>query len=162
MIVETDRVSPQPWANGGGLTRELLREGGGHDWTLRLSVADIDRDGPFSALPGVVRWFAVLEGAGVALAFADGERVLRAGDPPLRFDGADAPGCRLLAGPTRDLNLMLRGIAGALVDARPGEPFPGAPAWPRRGFFEAAARRLHWPFAGAAAPAHGFWIGVER
>ena len=58
---------PQPWRNGGGVTRELLAWPDGGDWRVRVSVADIDADGPFSAFPGVERWFAVLEGAGVAL-----------------------------------------------------------------------------------------------
>ena len=62
------------------------------DWNVRLSVADIDADGPFSALPGVVRWFAVVQGAGVELDFRepDARRITRT-DPPLRFDGAAAP-----------------------------------------------------------------------
>ena len=34
----------------------------GDDWTLRISVADIDADGPFSPFPGITRWFAVLDG----------------------------------------------------------------------------------------------------
>jgi hypothetical protein len=33
---------------------------------------------------------------------------------PLHFDGAAAPGCRLVAGPTQDLNLMLRGAGGEM------------------------------------------------
>jgi environmental stress-induced protein Ves len=41
---------------------------------LRISVAEITRDGPFSAFAGVQRWFAVLEGAGV---------MLRAGRPAI-------------------------------------------------------------------------------
>lgn len=157
MIVEADALAPQPWKNGGGRTRELLREPAAGDWRLRLSLADIDADGPFSAFPGVERWFVVLEGEGVALQFGDRLQVLRPGDAPLRFDGGEAPHCRLLGGPTRDLNLMLQGLAGELRPAAPGDP---APAWPRRGFFAAATRTLHWPFAGAAAPASGWWVGV--
>lgn len=114
MLIAADAVPPQPWRNGGGLTRELFAWPAGPDWRLRLSLADISRDGPFSAFPGVQRHFAVIEGGGVALQFADGERLLRAGDAPLAFDGALAPGCRLLAGATRDLNLMLRDLDGEL------------------------------------------------
>lgn len=162
MIIDAAHVPPQPWKNGGGVTRELLRwpaEDAGGDaghWRLRLSVADIAADGPFSAFPGVVRWFAVLAGEGVVLSLPDGERTLRPGDPPLRFDGAAAPGCRLLAGPTVDLNLMLQGLDGELRPACKGDT---PPAWPQVGFFEAVARRLHWPATGPA-PANGFWIGV--
>lgn len=156
MIVVAAEVLPQPWKNGGGVTRELLRWPAEGAWRLRLSVADITADGPFSAFPGVTRWFAVLAGEGVVLTLPDGDHALRPGDAPLRFDGAAAPGCRLLAGPTLDLNLMLQGLDGELRPARPGDP---APAWPQVGFFEVAARRLHWPASGPA-PADGFWIGV--
>lgn len=54
-----------PWRNGGGQTRELLTWPAGSapdQWQLRISRADIDYDGPFSAFPGVQRWFAVLKG----------------------------------------------------------------------------------------------------
>lgn len=156
MIVDAHEVTPQPWKNGGGVTRELLRWPADGPWQLRLSVADIAANGPFSAFPGVMRWFVVLDGAGVVLTLPDGEHTLRPGDAPLCFDGAAAPGCRLLAGPTVGLNLMLQGLDGALLPARAGD---AAPAWPRLGFFETAARRLHWPAAGPA-PADGFWIGT--
>ena len=109
-LVTLDLIAPQPWKNGGGSTRELLAWPGTADWQLRVSVADIAQDGPFSPYPGVERWFAVLEGAGVRLAWPGGhERRLTPRDPALRFAGEPAPHCHLLAGPTRDLNLMLRG-----------------------------------------------------
>jgi uncharacterized protein len=113
-VVSLDAVTPQPWRNGGGQTRELLAwpPGSGASWLLRVSVADIERDGPFSPFPGVQRSFAVLEGAGVVLSFAEGERRLTEASDALSFDGADAPGCHLIAGPTRDLNLMARHTAG--------------------------------------------------
>jgi uncharacterized protein len=123
--VPLDSVRPQPWHNGGGVTRELLAWPDGHDWSVRLSVADIDVDGPFSAFPGVVRWFAVLQGAGVDLEFPTGSRRITRTDPPLRFDGDAAPMCRLVDGSTRDLNLMLRDADGAMalaVDHRPWSP----------------------------------------
>lgn len=119
-LVRLADAAPQPWRNGGGSTRELLRlpadAAGDEDWRVRLSVADIARDGPFSAFPGVRRWFAVLHGAGVDLG---GFGRLTPRSAPVSFDGAVAPGCRLPGGPTRDLNLMLRGAAGWLeaVDA---------------------------------------------
>lgn len=126
-IVHADAIAPTPWKNGGGRTRELFAWPAGADWQLRISLADIEQDGPFSAFPGVQRHFAVLQGAGVRLHFAEGERLLRAGDPPLAFDGAAAPGCTLLAGATRDLNLMLRGLAGGMQLALDGSSTPEAP-----------------------------------
>lgn len=158
MILDADGVPPQPWKNGGGVTRELLRWPAEGDWRLRLSLADIHRDGPFSDFPGITRWFVVLDGAGVALDFGGDEHALRPGDAPLRFDGAAAPGCRLLDGATRDLNLMLRGLDGELRAAAAGDR---APHWPQRGFFESGVRRLHWPCDEAVAPGPGFWIGIR-
>ena len=111
-LLRCDAVAPQPWKNGGGMTRELLAWPAADDWALRISVADIHADGPFSAYPGIERWFAVLQGAGVRLALPEGERVMHEGDAPLAFAGEAAPACALLAGATRDLNLMLRRDAG--------------------------------------------------
>ncbi len=124
-IVHVKDVTPQLWKNGGGRTRELLTWPPEGDWQLRISLADIEADGPFSAFPGVTRWFTVIEGRGVELRFGDGTETLGLGSAPLRFDGADAPGCTLIDGPTRDLNLMLRGGEGVLEPASPGEPWTG-------------------------------------
>ena len=120
-------VAAQPWRNGGGTTRELLAgPGDATDWHWRISVAEITADGPFSAYAGVARWFAVLRGEGVVLAQGDDRLALHAGDAPLAFDGAAAPHCSLLAGPTQDLNLMLRGglgdgVGGGMVRAHAGQ-----------------------------------------
>ncbi len=106
--VHADSVAASIWRNGGGQTRELLTRPEGAQWQLRISLADIDRDGPFSAFPGVQRWFGVVAGAGVSLRFGNEQTTLTPDSPPLHFDGAAAPECVLVDGPTRDLNLMLR------------------------------------------------------
>lgn len=144
-MIELAATAPQPWRNGGGVTRELLAwpPGTGSDWQLRVSVADIERDGPFSPYPGVQRCFAVLEGVGVVLAFADRELTLTTGSEPLTFDGADAPDCRLMAGPTRDLNLMVRGGAGrATMRTAAGDGCTCASPSPWRGLFTTGPLRL--------------------
>ncbi len=120
-IVHADNVLPQPWRNGCGQTRELLTWPPGTDWQVRISRADIEADGPFSAFDGVQRWFVVLEGAGVALQFADGQQLLHLGDAPFEFDGANAPQCTLLDGPTQDLNLMVRNGQGLLQAVTAGK-----------------------------------------
>ena len=107
-------------------------------------MADIAADGPFSPFPGVTRWFAVLEGAGVRLDFPDRALDVRRGDAPLRFDGADAPRCALLAGATRDLNVMVRHArAESLVTAASflDEAEPGTS--PGFGFFALQPLALH-------------------
>lgn len=141
--IRVDSQAAQPWRNGGGQTRELFTWPGGEaPWQLRISVADIDADGPFSAFDGVDRWFAVLQGEGVELDLPGGRRRLTCDSPPLRFDGRAAPGCRLVDGPTRDFNLMLRHRTGqALLQyARPGEAW--AAGAPLRGLFTTGVLQL--------------------
>jgi environmental stress-induced protein Ves len=107
-VVRCADVMPTPWRNGAGLSRDLLTWPAGADWHVRISVADIDVDSPFSAYPDVDRWFAVIEGAGVHLRLRDGLHGVITDGPALHFRGEDAPACELIGGPTRDLNLMCR------------------------------------------------------
>jgi environmental stress-induced protein Ves len=144
--VQAADVPPQPWRNGGGQTRELLCWPQAGDWSLRISLADITADGPFSAFPGLTRWFGVIEGAGVRLGFPEGDRDVRAGDAPLRFDGAAAPACALLGGPTRDLNLMARGGTSTMQAVLPRDAWQAPFSW--RALFTAAPGR--WTGGGAS------------
>ena len=129
-LVRLDDAPPQPWRNGGGVTRELLAWPDAADWQLRISVADIERDGPFSRFPGVTRWFCVLQGDGVHLAVGGTPHRLRPGDAPLVFSGEAETEAWLSGGATRDLNLMLRGCPGALLPAQPGVAWqPPAAPW---------------------------------
>ena len=117
-LVRLDEVPASPWRNGGGVTRELLAWPQAADWTCRLSVAEVTQDGPFSRFDGVQRWFAVLDGAGVRLGL-DGQWVdLRPDSAPFGFDGAVPVDCRLLTGPTRDFNLMVRQPLGPALMRR--------------------------------------------
>lgn len=124
-MIQTVRLSEiptQPWRNGGGSTRQLLTWPTPEDWLLRISVASIDHNGPFSEYPGIERWFTVVSGHGVALEFEGTRLDLSADHEPMMFDGADAPDCTLLDGTTQDLNLMVlrkRGH-GQMTRVRPG------------------------------------------
>lgn len=113
-FIPLDQVAPTPWRNGGGTTRELLAWPAAHDWKVRISVAEVERDGPFSPFPGVERWFTVLSGGGVALTIDGKAHELAMRDQPLRFRGEADTACRLLAGATQDFNLMLRGASGRM------------------------------------------------
>ncbi len=100
-----------PWRNGGGITAEIAVEPEGATvdsrFLWRLSLARIDRSGPFSAFDGYDRTIALISGAGMVLNF--GERgSARVDKPmqPLAFSGEWAPGCALIAGPTEDFNVM--------------------------------------------------------
>lgn len=133
-------ITAQAWRNGGGVTRELLAWPTPDAWRVRVSVADVATDGPFSAFPGVERWFTVIDGAGVELQFTD-RRVRADGrSAPRRFDGGDAPAATLIGGPTRDLNLMLQGGRGLMQRAHPDDPFRAEGAW--AGLYAADAVRL--------------------
>lgn len=112
------------WKNGGGWTTQIARDTGyghGEEFRWRISIADIEHDGPFSAFPGVGRDLLLLDGNGLELDIG--------ASPPVRldrryarahFDGGAAVNCRLLAGPTRDFNVMVqRDEVQADVFARP-------------------------------------------
>jgi len=101
-------VAPAPWRNGGGVTCELLAWPSPQDWDWRISVAKVEKNGPFSRFEGVERWFAVLGGAGVRLVLDGQAHELTLQSAPLCFDGAQPCACELLDGPTKDFNLMVR------------------------------------------------------
>ncbi|HXU34162.1 MAG TPA: HutD family protein [Thermoanaerobaculia bacterium] len=138
-IVRLQDVTPSPWKNGGGQTRELSAWPEGAPWRLRVSVAEIGSDGPFSSFSGITRWIAVVAGKGVVLRFGSEERRLSMGSPPLRFDGAWSPGCRLIDGPTLDLNLMIADGRGTMTTAYSAKPW--AERFAQRGLFARAAGR---------------------
>lgn len=66
-MIPYDTLVAAPWANGGGITREIaaLRGAGGILW--RISLADVDAEGPFSVFAGLRRILTVIEGAGMVL-----------------------------------------------------------------------------------------------
>jgi environmental stress-induced protein Ves len=101
--------STQPWKNGGGLTREILKvppQASDFDW--RLSLATIQRPGPFSTFADYDRTLILVDGAGVHLDFGThGHTVLRAPGESAAFDGAWSTTCTLIGGCTTDLNLIV-------------------------------------------------------
>lgn len=101
-----------PWKNGGGTTTEIAvaPEGASlSDFDWRISMAHVGQDGPFSAFPGIDRTLSVLTGAGITLAFGDGERVqLDRTSAPYCFAADRAVEGLLVEGPIDDLNVMSR------------------------------------------------------
>jgi uncharacterized protein len=137
-LIRADQVAYVPWRNGAGRTRELLTwPAGAQPWQLRISLAEVGRDGPFSLYPGIERWFSVIEGAGVRLLLDGREHRLDSRSEPLRFNGALPVSCTLIDGPTTDLNLMHAGGRAAMIAAH------NAIAWtsplPARGLFTRTA-----------------------
>ena len=98
------------WRNGGGWTSELASSPEGADaFDWRISIAEIESDGPFSVFAGCDRHIALLDGAGMQVEFET--------HAPLRleqrlkffgFSGDDAAFGRLLGGPVRDFNVIVR------------------------------------------------------
>lgn len=117
-------LPPEPWKNGGGSTRTLAADG---EARWRVSIADIDRGGPYSLFPGYERVSVVLSGQGVELRGEGPAVMLRPGEPAA-FAGDAAYGCRLLGGPVRVLNLFLRRGAARAEVFVPGRTDAALPA----------------------------------
>ncbi len=100
-----------PWKNGGGITRELYRIPHPQDaerFLLRLSMAQVASNGPFSLFPGIDRTLLLLKGLGVKLFFADEiEIVLDQPLSPIYFKGEDNIACEIINGPVEDFNIMI-------------------------------------------------------
>ena len=102
-VIRSDEVDPQPWANGGGTTRELLRA---DDGAWRLSLADVDRDGPFSSFPGRHRLLTVVAGPVLRLV-VDGTEHLVEPRRPFAFAGGAGVVASVPDGPVRVLNVVV-------------------------------------------------------
>jgi uncharacterized protein len=98
----------QRWKNGGGLVREIAVAFSGEPnahMLWRVSIAEIDRDGPFSDYRGYDRTIVAIDGDPVEL-HLDGERVTLPLYEPIEFSGESRIDCRLHGGSARDLNVM--------------------------------------------------------
>jgi environmental stress-induced protein Ves len=106
-IVRYASLLAVPWKNGGGLTREILREPITGRFRWRLSMAEVASSGPFSDFSGYRRVMTLLEGHGVRLRIDGEARALRAVGEIIEFSGAARTDCELIDGPCVDLNLMV-------------------------------------------------------
>ena len=121
-LIPASRNRRTRWKNDGGWTTEIARDPqGGDDFRWRVSIAEIESDGPFSSFPGVERDLLLLDGNGIELDIDDGApRRLVQRFERIHFAGEANVHCRLLAGATRDFNVMARRDAvRADVVARP-------------------------------------------
>ena len=109
-VLRWDDLEATPWKNGGGSTRALAAAPenaslAAFDW--RVSVADVESDGPFSAFPGIARVIMLIDGTEMILT-VDGITHRLGPRDALAFAGEADTSCRVPSGPTRDLNLMTR------------------------------------------------------
>ncbi|MGA7570772.1 MAG: HutD family protein [Candidatus Aquilonibacter sp.] len=98
----------QPWTNGGGLTREIavaLSDEATPRVLWRVSVATIERDGPFSEFRGYDRTIVAIDGGPVELE-VEGQSVRLDRAQPYEFPGEAQVTCRVRVGAARDLNVM--------------------------------------------------------
>jgi uncharacterized protein len=114
-IIRFTDLKPQPWRNGGGVTRELVShplaasaQDGVWDW--RVSIADLTKAGDFSPFPGMERVLTVVEGELLLLNVGGSEHPLEK-YRPFRFSGEAASSATLPTGDIRNLNVITR--AGA-------------------------------------------------
>ena len=108
-VIAANEYRRERWKNGTGWTREIARVPDHPDWDWRLSIAEIEKDGPFSSFPGFERELVLIRGNGLRLRFDQGE--VRALLPPhdrIRFAGERVVQGELIDGLTHDFNLIWR------------------------------------------------------
>lgn len=128
-----------PWKDGGGVTEQIAIEppgatlAGGFLW--RLSMARVERSGPFSRFEGYDRALLMLEG-GLDLDFGTHGRIcLDESSQPFAFSGDWEAHATLSRGPARDLGIISdrarvrQEVRVTALDAAPIEVLPASPAW---------------------------------
>jgi environmental stress-induced protein Ves len=101
-----------PWKNGGGRTFEIAAHPPGADFETfdwRISLAEIEKDGPFSRFDGVDRILSLIEGR-MTLEIGDPAQShpLETASSPVIFAGESPVFARLQTPLTLDINLMTR------------------------------------------------------
>ncbi|MDI2034802.1 HutD/Ves family protein [Paenarthrobacter nitroguajacolicus] len=111
-IIRFADIRPEPWRNGGGVTRELAShpkaasaQDGAWDW--RVSIADVSKAGDFSVFPGMERVITIIDGELLLLTVDGSEHPLEK-YRPFRFSGEAASSATLPTGDIRDLNVIAR------------------------------------------------------
>jgi uncharacterized protein len=101
-------LTPEPWANGGGVTRTIARGAGNDDGVpWRVSLATLSGAAKFSQFPGFDRTLVLLDDGAVDLHSQDGQLVARAGQP-VQFSGDLHVWVTLAVKPVQVLNVMTR------------------------------------------------------
>jgi uncharacterized protein len=113
-VIKFETYRHMPWRNGKGFTLEIAREpAAAADFAWRLSLADIDRDGEFSAYRGYRRALVLIAGNALQLTFqGHGSCFLHGGRRAARFEGEWKTRCAVPQGPCTDLSLIVRRGSG--------------------------------------------------
>ncbi|MGB5347856.1 MAG: HutD family protein [Woeseia sp.] len=120
-----DSYRTVPWRNGRGETLVLRSAAvpGAADFAWRLSIAQVDSDGPFSHFPHCDRTLILLDGAGLTLTHDNGQvDTLGRRFASAEFSGDGGTLATLHGGPIRDFNVMThRGHCSAAVTVLEGD-----------------------------------------
>ncbi|WP_321964546.1 HutD family protein [Paraburkholderia sp. J7] len=95
----------EAWRNGGGVTRTLAANANADADAWRVSIAEVERDGPYSRFAGMTRVSFVLRGAGVVLREGALEVSLTPNEA-VEYTGNAAWDARLVGGAVTVLNVM--------------------------------------------------------
>jgi uncharacterized protein len=108
-IIRSADYPTRPWKNGGGTTRDIFVEppqASLDDFDWRMSLAQVDRDGPFSRFDNVDRTLVLLSGA--MTLHEQERRIGLVRGEPVSFPGERDVTATLSGGSTLDLNVMTR------------------------------------------------------
>ena len=108
-VLRSEQHRRMPWRNGGGVTYEVASSPAGTelaDFDWRISIAEVEAGGPFSAFPDIDRTIILIEGEWMALT-VDGRRHRFGIREPFSFDGGSETLCEVPSR-SRDLNVMTR------------------------------------------------------
>ena len=131
-VLRSEQHRRMPWRNGGGVTYEVASSPAGTelaDFDWRISIAEVEAGGPFSAFPDIDRTIILIEGEWMALT-VDGRRHRFGIRDPFSFDGGSETLCEVPSR-SRDLNVMTRrgrataSVAVVEADSSDGDPVAG-------------------------------------
>lgn len=108
-LIPANEYRRERWKNGLGWTREIMRwPEDAQAWDWRVSIAEVDKPGPFSRFDGCDRELVLLAGEGMRLRFDDEQATVDLLPPHgrFRFAGERDLTAELVAGPTQDFNLI--------------------------------------------------------
>jgi len=119
-IIKYASLKAAPWANGGGVTRQLAagtadsvtlgsgaKSAGAGPWDWRISIAEVAKAGAFSPMPGMDRILTIIDGELMALTVDGAEHALEK-YRTFRFSGDSETSASLPTGTLMDLNVMTR------------------------------------------------------
>ena len=107
-LIKLGDLTPQPWKNGGGITREVAihpshAQISKLDFDWRVSIAQVDASGPFSQFPGFDRKLVVWKGPGIKINGTDYARL-----SPFEFQGETPIQADLIGSPISDFGVIFK------------------------------------------------------